>query len=151
MDEKTLKMLSEMSFHFRQISKLCEDIVKTENQKIKGTKHSHIKDILLDIGPFSNMIGFMYTIEAIEYMLNSKNIYKTGMVSQVYSHIAKTHCVTDTSVERCIRSIMEACFDYGDHEVLNKLKLKTNVNGKITNSQFLFGIYHYCVANGIEN
>lgn len=78
---------------------------------------------LISLGMHANLIGYVYTIEA---MRTFERVSKTGCVQEIsqvslFCEIASIHQTTTAGVERGFRHAIEVLFTKGDHERLEQI------------------------------
>lgn len=103
-----------------------------------------ISDILRDIGIPANVLGYEYLREAvIAAITNRKDAMQT--TKWLYPTVAKKFDTTGPRVERAMRHAVEVAFDRANYDALvryfgNTVNAKT---GRLTNTEFIFGIADY--------
>lgn len=118
-------------------------ILKKEVLKIMEEK---ILDILSELGVSFNLLGRQYIVRAV--ML----VYQNGRMSitkEIYPQLAKEFDTKNTRVERAIRNAIEKVFTHGSTKSIEKY-FGLNVNhsiGKLTNSEFIYGLVEYLKRN----
>ena len=93
-------------------------------------KNIELRELVLDLGIFSNIQGYHFILES--YNIISKQKIHTSMTT-VYRTIGKKFGKNCSSVERAIRHSIQKCWKYGN---LNKI-----YNQLPDNSVFLYDLY----------
>lgn len=84
------------------------------------------RDFLLESGIYPNLLGFNYTLRAVE-LVKENNLIK--VYDGIYEQIAKEFYTKPRCVERAIRNVIQ-------HIKLEDFK-KVGVNFRLTNGQFI--------------
>lgn len=105
-----------------------------------------IFDILNKVGVPCDLKGRLYIETALE-IVNEKGIIST--TKELYPDIAKRLGTTPSRVERAIRHAIEVCFYNTKPDTLfeffgNTINIQT---GKLTNSEFIYGLKKYIDIN----
>ena len=100
-----------------------------------------IIDLLRDIGVRTNLVGYRYTVHAVE-LVYSDPTYMRHVTSRLYTDVAKIFGATSTNVERGIRHCIETAFECGSMDTIQAVFGYTidPDKGKPTNSQFISAI-----------
>lgn len=95
-----------------------------------------LRQILLDIGAPSHLIGYRHILMAVKLLMEDP---KMSITRKLYPCIAEAFDSTASRVERAIRYVIEVAWDRGDLDVLNHYFGNTvsSLKGKPTNSHFL--------------
>ena len=105
-----------------------------------------IYSILNELGVSFNLLGRQYIVSAVLL------IYKNGRVPvtrEVYPQVATEFNTTSSRVERAIRHAIEKIFSNGNIDAIGKF-FGINIDfhkGKLTNTDFLYGIVEYLIIN----
>lgn len=101
-----------------------------------------VSDVLKDLGISPNLKGYHYARSAICRLLEDTT--HTDFTN-VYYHIADEFNSTYSKVERCIRFVVDKMMLEGDHDLVIKIfgHCASKDTGRLTNSQFVFGIVDY--------
>ena len=86
------------------------------------------KEILKELNMKIHVRGYLYWIEAIEYVI-SNNLKIYSMTKEIYKEIAKKYSTTVSRTERALRHATE--------EIKENIKKYFNIDYEITNKGFL--------------
>ena len=100
-----------------------------------------IQATLLDIGVPANLLGFSYLTYAEQLLLTDSEYMRN--YKMLCMDVAKNFKTTPSSIERCIRNAIIACWIDCNQE-LNQQIFKNSVHKtRPTNKQFLHAVYLY--------
>lgn len=101
-----------------------------------------VSDVLKDLGISPNLKGYHYARSAICRLL--ENTINTDF-TKIYYYIADEYDSTYSKVERCIRFVVDKMMLKGNHDLITKIfgHCASRSTGRLTNSQFVFGIVDY--------
>lgn len=105
---------------------------------------SDIRLLLLDIGIPANFLGFTYIVYAVHLVMDT-NDCNCRMTKQLYIETAQHFNTTQVAVERCMRSAIAACMEYGCRDLIEQI-FRNSINPKKgipTNSQFITSLCLY--------
>ena len=107
-----------------------------------------IFDVLNQVGVPCSLRGRLYIESAIDMVSNCNMIIP--FTKTIYPEIAKTFETTPGRVERAIRHAVEVCFQNPENRFLFEVFGNTfsRGTGKLTNSEFIYGIKRYLEVNG---
>ena len=101
-----------------------------------------VSDLLKDLGISPHLKGYHYARSAI-----CRSLENTTCIdfTKVYYHIADEFNSTYSNVERCIRFVVDKMMLTGNHDLITKIfgHCASKSTGRLTNSQFVFGIVDY--------
>ena len=119
------------------LSLLSETESPKENPK-KVDLTRRVTEVLHDLGVPASLKGYNYLREAILYAVHDKTVID-GVTKILYPHVARVCNTTPSRVERAIRHAIEAAWDRGDLDTLQKYFGYTvsPIKGKPTNSEFI--------------
>ena len=93
---------------------------------------TEIKRLVRSIGIPTNLIGYEYIVEALRYIINSKEIL---FLNEVYKHISELHKTSVQAVEVSIRNAIRKAMKVNSDFILKTLKLPNSI--VLSNSIFL--------------
>jgi len=91
-----------------------------------------IKKLVRSIGIPTNLVGYEYVVEALRYMVNSKEIL---FLNEVYKHISELHKTSVQAVEVSIRNAIKKAIKINAEYIVQTLKLPEST--VLSNSIFL--------------
>ena len=100
-----------------------------------------IIDLLRDIGVRTNLVGYRFTVYAVE-LVCSDPTYLRKVTGRLYTDVAKVFGATSSNVERGIRHCIETAFECGSMDTIQAVFGHTvdPDKGKPTNSQFISAV-----------
>ena len=104
----------------------------------KASIETMVTGIIHEIGVPAHIKGYQYLREAIIIAVNDMDVIN-AITKVLYPQVAKTFQTTPSRVERAIRHAIEAAWDRGDLDTLQRFFGYTvsNTKGKPTNSEFI--------------
>lgn len=101
-----------------------------------------IYSCLIDVGVHTNLKGFDYLHDAIDFVLKDKE-FKNDIIG-LYDKIANCYNESKTSVERCIRHAIKSCFQEDNYSKIRDI-FGENVakRARIKNGEFIATLYYY--------
>ena len=75
---------------------------------------------LMELGITANYKGYWYLLTALR-LLTLEQLHTIRVTGDLYPRIARQHGVSAQSVERSIRTAIEACWGCGNRELLRRL------------------------------
>lgn len=118
-----------------------------ENVPTIKVEATSIHRVLLNIGVPHNLLGYSYTLYAMELILLNPN-YLRGITKGLYIDIAVHFGTTPSRVERAIRHSITVAWLHGNIDFIN-LVFKNSINpkkGVPTNSHYLSALYYYLIT-----
>ena len=91
-----------------------------------------IKKLLKHMDMPLNLIGYVYIVDALTYMINSHEII---FLNEIYIKISEFHKTTSTCVEAAIRNAITKCLKHNELNFRNILGVSQTTH--ISNSVFL--------------
>lgn len=76
--------------------------------------------LLMRLGITANYNGYWYLITILE-MLSEENLQSLRVTKDIYPHAAQIHHTSPWNVDRGIRTIIDACWNRGNQELLCKI------------------------------
>lgn len=122
-----------------------DEVNETELSDSNDTTRDKIEDLLKEIGIRQSILGFKYTVCAIELVLEDET-YAYTITKRLYPTVAEKFETTGTRVERSLRHAIETVFNnYHSRGVIdevfgNSIPMNT---GKPTNSEFIAACASY--------
>ena len=112
-------------------------MAEATEQRAEGLE-SKIRRVLLEIGILDLHVGHSYLVSALNLAVEDPDMVK-AITTKLYPAIAAMHLATPSRVERAIRHAIEAAWDRGDLDVLDRYFGGTvSVHkGKPTNAEFI--------------
>lgn len=120
----------------KAVSNLRELMGLSEN---KQTDPEYIiREIFLDLGAPDHLLGYEYALSAILLVLETRK-YIDNITFMLYPQLAVNFSTTSSRVERGIRHLIEATFDRGNMEVIDRYFGNTvsPERGRPTNGEFI--------------
>lgn len=101
-----------------------------------------VSDVLKDLGISPDLKGYHYARSAICRLLEDTTYTH---FTKIYYDIADEFNSTYSRVERCIRFVVDKMMLKGNHDLVTKIfrDCPSKDSGRLTNSQFVFGIVDY--------
>jgi two-component system response regulator (stage 0 sporulation protein A) len=101
------------------------------------TRTERIEDKLLALGVKPNLLGFGYTVDAVEIWIERGG--RMSITKELYPEIAAKNGTTRSKVERDIRHAIETAYElYGGEDFAALFGTKDNPEkGKLTNGEFI--------------
>ena len=91
--------------------------------------------LLRSLGATGRLTGFAYAVFMIEQIINAQGSVHL-ITKRLYPETAKHFGVMPHSVERALRTLINACWKYGDRATLNGIAGRTLTN-RPSNSDFI--------------
>lgn len=101
-----------------------------------------VSDVLKELGISPALKGYHYARYAICMILENGD---SDTFTKLYNHVAEEFNSTYSKVERCIRNACDKMMLNGNHDAIIKIfgSCASKSTGRLTNSQFVFGIVDY--------
>lgn len=101
-----------------------------------------VSDVLKELGVSPALKGYHYARYAICMILENGD---SVTFTKLYNNVAEEFNSTYSKVERCIRFVVDKMMLRGDHDLITKIfgHCASKSTGRLTNSQFVFGIVDY--------
>ena len=102
-----------------------------------------VSDVLKDLVISPDLKGYHYARSAICRLLEGSLVHTD--FTKIYYYIADEYDSTYSKVERCIRFVVDKMMLTGNHDLITKIfgHCASKSTGRLTNSQFVFGIVDY--------
>lgn len=99
------------------------------------------KQLLFRLGIRSTYNGFHYLCYALELCKQNED-YLLKVQKLLYSEVAERYGVSRDSVEHCLKTVVNACWDRGDQKFLIKIS-GCEMTGKPTPREFIDILYYH--------
>lgn len=99
------------------------------------TKCLSVERLLRSMGANGRLTGFFYLIFIIEFLLNEES-NKYLITKSIYPMAAKKYNVSPASVEHAIRTVINSCWKFADHGMLDHIA-GVHLERIPTNSEFI--------------
>lgn len=120
---------------------MSEETVKTEITDCDALYIRSVQKLLFRLGIRSTYQGFRYLCYGL--ILCEKNEdYLLAVYKKLYLDIGKHYEVSRDSVEHCLRTVINACWDKGNRELLINMA-GYKITQRPTNSEFIDILHHY--------
>ena len=99
---------------------------KRELQKILsgattcGTVREEIAALLSELGASPNLNGYAYSLEAISIAVEDQRAARHGNIAALWEKVSAKFGAKPSNVSRCIRHVIERCFDTCDFDVIDR-------------------------------
>ncbi|MBR2734893.1 MAG: hypothetical protein IKE05_01715 [Clostridia bacterium] len=90
------------------------------------TRTIRIKNLLRNLGVPPHILGYIYSAEAINYMVSCPN--KTLLINDVYAHVAAIYTTSQICVEASIRNAVKKAYQ-SNNALFNELFKNEKVIG----------------------
>lgn len=112
-------------------------LIKDNNE----TKYASVERLLRGIGANGRLTGFFYLIFIIEFLLNEES-NRYLITKSIYPMTAKHFSVSSASVEHAIRTVINSCWKFSDHKMLDHIA-GIHLDRIPTNSEFIDIVLSY--------
>ena len=108
---------------------------------VAGTVREETTALLTEIGVSPHLAGCAYALEAICIVAEKPSAAHYGNVTALWEEVSGLFDVKPMSIERCIRHVIERCFDTCDPDMIEQYFGGTVSpdKGKLTCSEFVAG------------
>lgn len=91
--------------------------------------------LLRSLGASGRLVGFRYTVSIVEQLMRAP--YERHWLTKcIYPETGKRFNVSAASVERAVRSVIDACWERSDHRTLDYVA-GIHLERRPTNSEFI--------------
>lgn len=122
----------------------------SENKQIR-IESTKLHEVLLTIGIPPNLLGYSYILYALELILLNP-LYLNAITKKLYIDIGKKYDTSPASVERAIRTAINAGWLHGNIDYIDCVfrNCVNPVKGVPSNSLFLSRLFYYFNSEEVE-
>ncbi len=118
-----------------------EETINSETTDFDSFYIQSVQKLLFRLGIRSTYQGFRYLCYGLTLCEKNED-YLLAVYKKLYLDIGKHYEVSRDSVEHCLRTVINACWDKGNRELLINIA-GYKITQRPTNSEFIDILHHY--------